>query len=222
MAISEPNTILEINEMHSDNYILVIANMPTLKFLGASFNDFTKNSTLSPDTTATSGIDNGDCDGVKTNTIIRETQLDRRNFMLYIQSITTPAVNLQNVEIPTQFATMHRPSKIQFTDLTTTMIATENMLNYNAILYWMYALHNPEQRHQLFGREMIDQYFSDIYLIITNNHRQKVAEYRLMDAYPISIDSLNLDIKMASKQPLTVTWSHSGMFPSNNFVLKYV
>jgi hypothetical protein len=219
MARSEPNTILEINEANTDNFFIIIPRLPTAQFLGSVFQNFTKPSPIIP----VSG--NGpaeDCDDIKQQQIRREHNLDMTNFRLYLSDVAIPDVSITKVEIPTQFATMSRASKINFSDLSTTMMVSENFLNYNIILYWLYALHNPEEYNKMSGREMINNFFTDIYLVITNNHREKVAEYKFMDAFPISLGNIPLSYTTAENMKTEVTWAHSGMFPTDNFVLRYV
>lgn len=41
-TISEPNHILEINEAHADNFIVVIPKLPTSVFVSSIFNEITK------------------------------------------------------------------------------------------------------------------------------------------------------------------------------------
>ena len=72
------------------------------------------------------------------------------------------------------------------------------------------------------GRGLINNVFTDVYLIITNNHREKVAEYKFLDAFPTSITPINFTPKTADKINSDVSWSHSGMMPTNSFVLKWV
>lgn len=217
MAFSEPNTILEINESHADNFLLVIPNLPTAAFLTTVFNEFTK----IPGTKPTSGS-NTDCDPLSQQQLRREKNLDLKNFMLSLKTVTVPNVSITKVELGTQFATISRASKINFSDLGTSFQVSENHLNYQVLLFWMYALHNPEEYNKISGREMINNFFTNIHLIITNNHREKVAEYTFLDAFPISLSPLNLSYANADKLNIDVSWAHSGMFPSNNFVLKYV
>ncbi len=221
MAISEPNTLLEINEAHADNFMLVIPKLPTSQFIGSVFTGYSKPSPITTGSTGTSG-DPEDCDAVQGTQLRREQNLDLANFKLYISDVAMPGVSITKMEIGTQFATISRASKINFTDLTTTMMVSENFLNYNILLFWMYALHNPEEYNKISGRAMTEQFFTDIYLIITNNHKEKVAEFKFLDAFPISLPSLPFSYKNANKLILDVGWAHSGMFPTDKFVLKYV
>jgi hypothetical protein len=69
---------------------------------------------------------------------------------------------------------------------------------------------------------MIETYFSDIYLIIINNHKAKIAEYKFLDAFPIDLSGVKFTYADASKINANVVWAHSGMYPTNNFVLRYV
>jgi hypothetical protein len=142
--------------------------------------------------------------------------------MLSLKDVNMPGVSITKVSLGTQFATLSRASKINFTDLTTTLQVSENLLNYQMILFWLYALHNPEEYNKISGRQMINKFFVDMHLIITNNHRQKVAEYKFLDAFPINLSPLNLTYGSADKLNIDVTWAHSGMYPTDNFVLKYV
>lgn len=218
MARSEPNTILEINEANSDNFIIVIPRLPTAQFLGSVFQQYTK-----PSSAFTQGASATDeCDAVSQQQIRREHNLDLTNFKLFISDVTLPNVSVSTVEIGTQFATLNRPSKINFNDLNTTMMVSENFLNYNIILFWLYALHNPEQYNKMSGRGMIENFMTDIHLIITNNHREKVAEYKFLDAFPQSLGDIPFSYKTADNISVPVVWKHSGMFPTNNFVLRYI
>jgi hypothetical protein len=250
MASSEPNTILEINEAHADNYILVIPNLPTAAFIGSAFAEATRPTVFVSTTPSTSGSECGDGPefdptnpGLSTGTsgttgtsgspcnqteaqrqskIMRELNLDLRNFMLYIQDVDLPSVNIDKVTLGTMFADVSRASKIHFSDLNTKMVVSENLLNYNIMLYWMYALHNPEEFNNMSGRGMIDTFFQDIHLIITNNHREKIMEYKFIDAFPISLSPLNFTHRTADELSMSVGWAHSGMVPANNYVLRFV
>lgn len=222
MAISEANTLLEINESHGCNFHLVISKLPTTPFIGSVFNKFTKDtSSLSTGTSGISAIPQ-DCETVNTTHMRRESNLDMKNFHLYLSDVTIPSISVNKVPIATFFSTMHTSGKIDFSDLITTMMISENMLNYKIIQYWLFALHNPEEFNKISGRDMIDAFRSEIYLIITNNHKEKVAEYKFLDSFPINLDSLPLTYKRAEKLVTNVVWAHSGMIPSDNFVLKYI
>lgn len=220
-TVSEVNHVLEINQAHSDNFILVIPKLPTAKFISSVFNELTKSVGYTTDTTGTTAS-NSVCPDINKNQIIREHNLDLTNYKLFLKSVTLPSVTIDTYSIGTQFATLKRASKIGFTDLSTNMMISENFLNYNIMLYWLYALHNPEQYNKISGHDMIQEYFTDIYLIITNNHREKVGEYKFLDAFPTSVPALPFTFENANKLFMDVTWSHSGMYPSNNFVLSYV
>lgn len=219
-TISEPNTILEINEAHVDNFMIVIPRLPPAPYMGSVFNGITKH--VNSGSVSASSSPPDDCPPEQTNQIQREHNLDLVNFKLFISAVTTPGITVAKYEVPTQFSTLSRAGKIQFSDFSTTMQVSENFLNYNTILNWMYMIHNPEEYNKMSGRAMVDNVFTDIYLIITNNHRQKVAEYKFLDAFPSSLTPLNMSFKSADKINSDVTWSHSGMFPSNTFILKYI
>jgi hypothetical protein len=253
-TISEPNTILEINDAHNNNWVLVIPKLPTAYFLSSTFRNesspFQIASITPPTTAIEDGCGNGQewdpnnpvtnpstsgtsgCPTVpdvcnedpkqKDRRVTREMNIDWKNFRLYMQSVTLPQTSVNVIDIPTQFSTLKRSGKISFGDLSTTMMVSENFLNYNAMLYWLYALHNPEERNKLSGRGEIEEFFTEIYLILWNNHREKVAEYKFIDAFPSNIGSLDFSYKGAEKLTVPVTWSHSGMLPANNFVLRFV
>lgn len=253
-SYSEPNTILEINEVHSNNFMLVIPNLPTAYFLSSTFHNVSSpfQSVLTPQTTASSGDGCGNgpewdqttpvtnpsttgssgcsnfpdvCNETPRQAdrrVQREINQDWRNFRLYLSECTLPQVSVNKVVIPTQFADMSRAGKISFGDFTSTMMISENLLNYNAILYWLYGLANPEEYNKMSGRGMIETFFTDIHLIIKNNHKEKVAEYKFIDAFPTSISQLDLTVKEANNLNANVTWAYSGMVPSNNYVLKFV
>lgn len=244
---SEPNHILEINEAHADNFMLVIPKLPTAQYLSSYFSTFTQakelfgtvgpTGTPSPSGTGTSGTsgisgcpagpeeeldDTCETGSFQRDSVMREGNLDLANFKLFISDVTLPNVNINAVTLGTQFADINRSSKIQFGDLTTTMLVSENFLNYNAMLYWLYALHNPEEYNKIFGRFMIEDFYTNIHLIITNNHRQKVAEYTFYDAFPNVLTPVPFSYKNADKITSDITWKFSGMVPSDNFVLRFV
>jgi hypothetical protein len=216
-SISEPNTLLEINDAHVDNYMLVFPRLPSSKYLSSVFNDLTKHT----NTVSASGTTN-DCPPPKDNQVQRESNLDLANFKLFISGVTLPSITNEAYDLGTQFSTLKRSGKTTYSEFTTSMQVSENFLNYNIVLYWMYMLHNPEEYNKTSGRELIDSIFTDVYLIITNNHREKIAEYKFLDTFPISLPSIQFTPKSADKISVDVTWGHSGMFPSNSFVLKWV
>jgi len=227
---SEVNHVLEINESHSDNFLLVIPRLPVARYLSSYFSEIT-NPKYFFDTPATSGTsgtsstpDISTCSSasVTQDKIRREENLDITNFRLYISGCTMPDVTINPVTLGTQFADINRASKIQFGDLTTNMQISENFINYNVILFWMYALHNPQEYNKLFGRQMIQTFFTEIHLIVTNNHREKIAEFKFIDAFPSTMGGPQFDYKNADKINTAVTWKHSGMQPCDNFILKYV
>lgn len=221
MAFEITNTILEINESHTDNFILVIPYLPTAEFISSSFNFITTPNPVNP---TNNEVQDQDCEKINEKNYFKkqEGNLDLTNFLLYISDVTLPGTTISTYEMGSHFATINRASKIQFSDLETNMMVSENLLNYNIILFWLYALHNPEYYNKISGRDMIKNFFIDIYLIITDNHRNKVSEYRFIDAFPSSLPALNMTNKNANKLYTNVTWKHSGMTPSDNFVLKYV
>jgi hypothetical protein len=220
VTYSEPNSILEVNKANTDNFYLVIPKIPTLKYVSSVFKDFTAHSPLTPPSSGNPNPD--DCPVPQGAQLRREMNLDMTNFRLYLSDATLPSVSIQKVTIATQFADMSRASKIQFNDLELEMIVSENLIDYNAILYWMYALHNPEEYNKLWGGQMINEYMTDIYLIITNNHQEKVSEYKFLDAFPINLSPIQFSYKSSETIRMSSTWAHSGMVPSNNFVLEYV
>lgn len=251
MQFSDPNTILEINESHTDNFILVIPKLPTASLIGAEFANLTRPLMPTPTfsqpgsacgdgpefdpsnpnlnsvgTSGTSGVDgNSICNPTqkqREQRIARDANLDLVNYRLYLSDVDLPAINIDTVTLGTQFASINRASKINFGELSTNMLISENFLNYNIILYWLYALHNPEEYNKMSGRGMINEFFVELYLIIVNNHREKVAEYKFIDAFPKSLSSIPFSYKTADKITSSVTWAHSGYVPSNNYVLKYI
>ena len=223
---SELNHILEINEAFADNFILVIPKIPTLPYLSSYFKTSMQAKELFG-SVSTSGSpesipDVCDSGNITRGELIRESNLDLKNFMLYVSDVDLPTTSVATVTVGTQFASLERAAKINFSDLSMSCLVSENLLNYNAILYWLYALHNPEEYNKVSGREMIEGFFTEIYFIITNNHRQKVAEYRFLDAFPYSLSSLPMTYKNADNLTMNVSWKFSGMLPSDNFVLRYV
>lgn len=228
---SELNTLLEINESHADNFILVIPRLPIAQYISSYFTEATKPKSFfevdSVGTSGTSGNPNDvahSCDSatVSQDQIRREENLDIVNFRLFITNVNMPNVGVNTVTLGTQFADINRASKIQFGDLSTSMLVSQNLINYNIILYWMYALHNPVEFNKMTGKNMLETFFSEIHLIIVNNHREKVSEYQFIDAFPSSISTLPLSYQNAEKLTADVVWKHSGMIPTDNFVLKYV
>lgn len=220
--VSEPNHILEINEAHADNFILVIPKLPTAVFVGSIFNEITKSYGYTTSSTGATGSNDSQCQSINQAQITRETNLDIANFKLFIKGFSTPTINVQDYSLDNHFATVKRASRIQFSDMTTNLMISENFLNYRIMLYWLYALHNPEEYNKISGRDMIKDYFTDIYLIITNNHREKVCEFKFLDAFPKSIPALNFTWEHADNLAMDVTWAFTAMVPSSDYTLKYI
>jgi len=212
---SEPNGILELNNSNADNFYLVIPKIPTLQYISSAFRDKTHPGIITPSLSA-------DCYQPTNAQLRRETNLDMTNFRLYLADANLPSVNIDKVTLGTQFADISRASKIHFGELELEMIVSENLINYNALLYWMYGLHNPEEYNKISGRRMVEEYFTDIYLIVTNNHRDKVSEYKFIDAFPIGLNPLSFTYRNADTMRISCTFAHSGMVPTNNYVLRYI
>lgn len=217
-TISEPNTILELNSASTSSYILLIPRLPSAVFLGSAFNAFNSPTTTTPPATST----DSDCETDQSSTIRREHNLDLTNFKLFVSDIVLPGVTIDVNKVSTQMATLSRASKMSFSDLSTTIRVSENWLNYQIVLFWMYAIFNPAEFNKISGREMVNNFFTDIYIILINDHREKVAEFKLLDCFPTSLPAIPLSVKTSDIVTMDITWSHSGFFCTNNYILKYV
>jgi len=154
---------------------------------------------------------------------IRELNNDVRNFTLYLQSVDIPSLNLEYSTNSTQFVDIkHVQGKLQFDDLNMEIMNDENWFIYRMLLYWFYAGFNPEERMKFTEYDYYKNFYVTGTLIILDNHYSKVMEFEFTDLHPVSIRSIPMTDKDATKITLSTTWIHTGFVPSDRYVIKRV
>jgi hypothetical protein len=228
-TILTPNTELLINEAHTNRYLFVLSHIPTSylisKFSGPQAEACIELMRQQIIDKATNVYDQTVIDKLKRIDFDRTLELnnDVRNFTLYLQSVNIPALNLEYSTNPTQFVDIkHVEGKLQFEDLSMTIMNDENWFIYRMLLYWFYAGFNPEERMKFKEYEYYQKFYVTGTLIILDNHYNKVMEFEFTDLHPVNLNSIPLTDKDSTNIMLDTTWIHTGFVPSDRYVIKRV
>jgi hypothetical protein len=208
------NNEILINEAHTNKYIFVLSEIPTSYLLSKFTESDVQKLVLA--------MDDAGLQELKKE-VIMERNKDLKNFLLYVQSIDMPDINVGYSTNATMFVDLkHVDGKIQFSDLTMNVMNDENWFIYRMLYYWLLAAHNPEETMKFKEREYYNKFYVRGTLIILDNHYEKVLELEFTDLHPISIGQVNLKDSDAEKIIIPVTWVHAGMVPSDRYVIKKV
>lgn len=204
------NNELILNEAHTNNYIFVVDRVPT-SFLVSKF---------ASDDLVKIGANISE---IRDPEVIREMNNDVMNMALYLQSFNLPDVNIDMSDIATQFSTLPIVTgKLNFSALITNFINDENYFMWRFIFYWLVAAHNPEH----YNKRMAVQHFQDFhvngYLVILDNHREKILEIKFNDLHPQAMGSVDFKDSSAEKVILPITWKYSNFYPTDDLVITRV
>ena len=223
--ILKQNTELLINESHSNKFIMVLDKIPSSYLLSKFANpakraciNLLKNklATVYDKATAQELLD-------IQNDYLQEQNQDIKNVQLYIQSVTLPGIDLDVSRMPTQFVTIpHVSGKLNFGDLTMSIISDENMMIYQMLYYWFLNAHNPTEYNKLNEMGYYKAFYVSGTLIFLNNHLEKVWEVRFSDLHPIGVGELPLNYTDAQKIYIPTSWIHTGFIPTDDFIIKVV
>ena len=213
------NNEILINEAHTNKYIFVLDKIPTSyllsKFTEADIQNIMLNignPTLYQQEIA--ALQQG---------VFQEQNQDLHNFLLYVQNIDVPDVSVGYSTNGTRYATIkHMDGKIEFGDLTMNVMCDEQWFIYRMLYYWLLAAHNPEEHMKFTEREYYNKFYVTGTLIILDNQYNIVYQLQFQDLHPSAIGQVNLKEAEADKIIIPVTWVHSGMVPSDRYILKRV
>ena len=210
------NTEMLINESHTNKYLLVLDSIPTSYLLSKFTDEYLLNVQLK------FNKDNSEMEKIRQEVFV-ERNKDLSNFLLYVQNVDLPEMNVGYSTIPTQMATFkHVMGKLEFGDLSMNVMNDEDWFIYRLIYYWLLAAHNPEENMKFKETEYYNKFYVTGHLIILNNHQEKVFELELKDLHPVSIGQVPLKESDPEKIILPITWVHSGVVPSDRYVIKKV
>jgi hypothetical protein len=210
------NTELLINESHTNKYLLVLDSIPT-SYLLSKFTD-----EYLVDIQVKFNKSNAEMEKIRQEVFV-ERNKDLSNFLLYVQNVDLPEMNVGYATVPTQMATIkHVMGKLEFGDIAMNVMNDEDWFIYRLIYYWLIAAHNPEENMKFQETPYYDKFYVNGHLIILNNHQEKVFELELKDLHPVSIGQVSLKESDPEKVILPVNWVHSGIVPSDRYVIKHV
>lgn len=114
-----------------------------------------------------------------------------------VQSIVTPGIQLNTIQIPTPFVSINKPSTLMNGDLHLRFKVGEDLTNYLEILNWMIKLSHPDNLDQF------DDLKSDCTVIFMDSSRRPNMELKITDAWPQILGPLSFDTTMQDVQYMT-------------------
>lgn len=126
------------------------------------------------------------------------------------QTVTIPGLSLGSADMPTQFG-LRVPfsGNLAYEDLTLSFLVGEELADYLEIYNWMISLGHPDG----FGAYPKDQKetVSDLTVFILNSAMRPIVNVRFIDAFPISLSSLDFDSTLTEVQyaQATVTFRYN-------------
>jgi len=114
------------------------------------------------------------------------------NLQYFCQSVTHPGATLNPVELPTRRVTSVplAGDKIQFTDVTFTIILDEDMTSYTEMFDWMLRNLNEGQVSQSERLTKVPTY-SDITLHVLSSHNNTTKKIRYLDCIPTNLGQIS-------------------------------
>jgi len=210
------NTEIAINESHANKYLLVLDSIPTSYLLSKFTDEYLVGLQLK------FGKTSAELEKIRQEVFVEKNK-DLSNFLLYVQNVDLPEMNVEYATIPTQMVTMkHVMGKLEFGDISMNIMNDEDWFIYRFIYYWLLAAHNPEEHMKYKEHDYYKKFYVNGHLIILNNHQEKVFELEIKDLHPVSIGQVPLKESEPEKIILPVTWVHAGIVPSDRYVIKKV
>lgn len=204
------NNEVILNEAHTNNYIFIVDRVPT-SFLVSKFSN---------DDMVRVGADIAN---IRNPDVIREMNNDVMNMALYLSSFTLPDLNVDVTDIATQFAAMPIVTgKLNYSPLQTNFMNDENYFIWRFFFYWLVAHHNPQEYNKRLAVQHHQDFQVNGYLIVLDNHRDKVLEIKFEDLMPQAMGSVDFKDSDAEKVIIPITWKFSNFVPTNDMVVKRV
>lgn len=123
----------------------------------------------------------------------------------FVQGVTLPDISSTPVEQFTPFKTVYRPAdKIEFGDLTLTVLVDENMQSYLETWNWLIALTKPENFDQYANLLSGDGIYSDATLTVLSSKKNPNIQITFKDMFPISVGSITLATNQSDVTPPVV------------------
>ena len=123
----------------------------------------------------------------------------------FVQGVTLPDISSTPVEQFTPFKTVYRPAdKIEFGDLTLTVLVDENMQSYLETWNWLIALTKPENFDQYANLLSGDGIYSDATLTVLSSKKNPNVQITFKDMFPISVGSIALATNQSDVNPPVV------------------
>tara|TARA_Y100000034_G_C6701889_1_gene309587 strand:- start:98 stop:622 length:525 start_codon:yes stop_codon:yes gene_type:complete len=125
------------------------------------------------------------------------------NVNFWCQSVNIPDMTVTEVVMPTPFVDIPiLGDKIEFGDLTVTILVDEDLVNFIEITNWMKAVGTPEnfsQRTEYYSKtegfndNKVKELYSDATLHILTNNKNPNKEIKFRDLFPTTIGELMFD-----------------------------
>jgi hypothetical protein len=164
------NTELLINESHTNKYLLVLDSIPNSYLLSKFTDEYLLNVQLK------FNKDNSEMEKIRQEVFV-ERNKDLSNFLLYVQNVDLPEMNVGYASVPTQMATIkHVMGKLEFGDISMNVMNDEDWFVYRLIYYWLLAAHNPEENMKFKETEYYNKFYVTGHLIILNKHDQSFLD----------------------------------------------
>lgn len=123
----------------------------------------------------------------------------------FVQGIQLPDISSSPIEQPTPFKTIYRPAdKIEFGDLTLTVLVDEDMQSYLETWNWLIGLTKPENFEQYANLLAGDGIYSDATLTILSSKKNPNIQITFKDMFPISVGSIALATNQSDVIPPVV------------------
>lgn len=115
----------------------------------------------------------------------------------YVQEATLPGISASFAAQPTPFVTLPRAAtKVEYEDLSLTMICDENLNAYREINQWITELHFTESYDQ-YKRLEESEYgiTSDMTLVILNSSKNPNIRINFKNVFPVTMSGIELNTK---------------------------
>jgi hypothetical protein len=160
---------------------------------------------------------------LKNAEVIREANQDVANLALFTQSVNLPELDLDFAKIDNQFSPINITcGRLNFADLVTNLVNDENWFIYKFIYYWLLAGHNSEE----YNKRNSSQHFRDFhvngYLLILDNHRNKIMEMRFSDLHPKTMGAVDMKHTDPEKVILPITWKYTDFVITDDIAITKV
>ena len=128
----------------------------------------------------------------------------------FTQKLSIPDITSTPQEFPSPLSGLYEyGSRIDYGELSTTMIIDENMNNYKEILNWIEGYAAPENSDQNKLREKVG-FESDIICTITNSHKNPNIRFTFKNCFPTGLGGVALDVNVTDVAYATtsITWRY--------------